>query len=213
MIKVLLADDHVVLRDGLKNLLASDPEIEVIGEASDGQEAVVKTGQLQPDVVVMDIAMPGMNGMEATKKIHQQYPLVKVLILTQYDSQEYLFSVLQDGASGYVLKRSASTELFWAIKTVHEGLVYLSPLMAQALVKEYLGNEQPEQKTKDILTAREQEVLKLIAEGETNQKIAEKLFISLKTVQTHRAHILEKLKFHDRTQLVKYAIAKGIISV
>lgn len=214
MIRVLLADDHAILREGLKTLLATDPEIQVIGDASNGQEAVNLVEKLKPDVLLMDIGMPVMNGLEAAKKIAQLYPTVKVLILTQYDSQDYLFNVLQAGAQGYVLKRSASTELFSAIKTVHDGLAYLSPAMTKTLIKEHVGTEQTViEKTKNLLTAREQEILKLIAEGKTNQEIAGQLIISLKTVQTHRAHILEKLNMHDRTELVKYAIAKGIISL
>lgn len=213
MIKILLADDHTILREGLKSLLNTDPEIEVIGEASNGYDAIALAGKLNPDVILMDIGMPVMNGLEATKKLKEEHPSIKILILTQYDSQEYLFSVLSAGAAGYVLKRTASTELLWAIKTVQEGLAYLSPVMTQALIKEYLKGEGPTIKTKELLTPREQEVLKLIAEGNTNQDIADILVLSLKTVQTHRAHIMEKLNFHDRTELVKYAIKKGIISV
>lgn len=213
MIRIILADDHTILREGLKSLLATDPEIEVIGEVSNGYDAIAMTGRLKPDMVLMDIGMPIMNGLEATKKLKEQYPSIKVLILTQYDSQEYLFTVLNAGASGYVLKRTASTELIWAIKTVYEGMAYLSPAMTQALIKEYMKIENMPVKTKDILTPREQEVLKLIAEGLTNQEIADTLVLSLKTVQTHRAHIMEKLNFHDRTELVKYAIKKGIISI
>ncbi len=218
MIKILIADDHSILREGLKSLISMDPEFEVVGEAIDGQEAVSMAGSLKPDVILMDIAMPVMNGMEATKKIKERYPLVKILILSQYDSQEYLFNVLQAGASGYVLKRNASSELFWAIKSVHEGLAYLTPAMAALLIKNRFKEKEQTIKDqipdeKELFTPREQEVLKLVAEGSTNQEIAEKLVISLKTVQTHRAHIMEKLKLHDRTELVKYALAKGIISI
>lgn len=214
MIRLLLADDHAILREGLKSLLSTDSELEVIGEASDGQEAISMTEKLKPDVILMDIAMPGINGLEATKKIVQMHPSTKILVLTQYDSQEYLFNVLQAGAQGYVLKRSASTELFTAIKTVHQGLAYLSPAMTKTLIRERIGSEPVAvEKTKELLTPREQEVLKLIAEGKTNQEIADELFISLKTVQTHRAHIMEKLDMHDRIELVKYAIRKRIISV
>jgi two-component system response regulator NreC len=213
MIKVLLADDHAILREGLKSLISLDPEFKVVGEANDGLEALEMAGSLKPDVILMDIAMPVMNGMEATKKIKEKYPLIKVLILSQYDSQEYLFNVLQAGASGYVLKRNASGELFWAIKSVHEGLAYLTPAMASLLINNHFKEKEPEPDGKEIFTPREHEVLKLIAEGSTNQEIAEKLIISLKTVQTHRSHIMEKLNLHDRTELIKYALAKGIISV
>lgn len=213
MIKILLADDHTILREGLKSLLSTEPDIEIIGEVSNGYDAIALAGRIKPDIVLMDIGMPVMNGIEATRKLKEQYPEIKVLILTQYDSQEYLFTVLSAGASGYVLKRTASSELVWAIKTVHEGLAYLSPVMTQTLIREYLKTEDTSSKTKDVLTPREQEVLKLIAEGLTNQEIADTLVLSLKTVQTHRAHIMEKLNFHDRTELVKYAIKKGVISV
>lgn len=213
MIKILLADDHTILREGLKSLLATEPDIEIVGEVSNGYDAIAAAGRVKPDIVLMDIGMPVMNGLEATRKLKEQYPEIKVLILTQYDSQEYLFTVLSAGASGYVLKRTASTELVWAIKTVNEGLAYLSPVMTQTLIREYLKAEETSSKTKDILTPREQEVLKLVAEGLTNQEIADTLVLSLKTVQTHRAHIMEKLNFHDRTELVKYAIKKGVISV
>lgn len=213
MIKILLADDHTILREGLKSLLSTEPDIEIIGEVSNGYDAIAVAGRIKPDIVLMDIGMPVMNGIEATKKLKEQYPEIKVLILTQYDSQEYLFTVLSAGASGYVLKRTASSELVWAIKTVHEGLAYLSPVMTQTLIREYLKTKDTSSKTKDVLTPREQEVLKLIAEGLTNQEIADTLVLSLKTVQTHRAHIMEKLNFHDRTELVKYAIKKGVISV
>lgn len=211
MIKVLVVDDHTLFRDGLKSLLATDPEIEVVGEASNGQEAITLTERLNPGIVLMDVGMPGMNGIEATKKIKAGQPSVKIIILTQYDSEEYLFSLLEAGASGYVLKKSAGAELIWAVKTVQEGMAYLSPAMTRVLIKSYLNGEDLSTKTKDVLTTREQEVLKLVAEGHTNQEIAEKLVISLKTVQTHRAHIMEKLHFHDRVDLVKYALSKGII--
>jgi DNA-binding NarL/FixJ family response regulator len=213
LIKVLLADDHTLFREGLKSLLASELDLQVVGEASNGQEAILAVERLLPDVVVMDVGMPVLNGIQATQKIKQKHPQLKVLILTQYDSPDYLFTLLEAGASGYVLKRSAATELIWAIKSAYEGAVYLSPAMAKFLVKSYLEGDDASSKTKELLTEREQEVLKLIAEGYTNQEIAEKLVISLKTVQTHRAHIMEKLHFHDRVDLVKYAISKGIISL
>lgn len=213
MIKVVLVDDHRILREGLKNLLTTDPEISIIGEAANGEEAISLLNTMEPDVILMDIGMPVMNGLVATKKIKEQFPYVKVLILTQYDSEEYLYTVLHAGAAGYVLKETASTELIWAIKTVNDGLAYLSPAMTQTLIQERLEQKDAGSKIKEILTPREQEIFKLLADGLSNNAIAEKLVISLKTVQTHRAHIMEKLNLNNRTELIKYAIRQGIITV
>lgn len=213
MIKVLLADNHAILREGLRGLLSIHPEIEVVAEAADGKEAVALASQVKPDVVLMDISMPVLNGMEAAKAIKQAHPDMKILMLTRYESEEYLFKVLQLGTSGYVLKSSASTELIWAIKTASEGLTYLSPAMTRFLLQKHFGKDSGARKAGGLFTQREEEVLKLIAEGHTNQEVADKLFISLKTVQSHRTHVMEKLNLHDRTELVKYAIAEGIISV
>lgn len=213
MIKVIITDDHRILREGLKGLLGTDPDITVVGEASNGEELLALMNNVDPDVVLLDIGMPVMNGLVATKKIKEQFPYVKVLILTQYDSEEYLYTVLHAGASGYVLKETASTELIWAIKTVNDGLAYLSPAMTQTLIQERIEHKDTGSKIKDILTPREQELFKLLADGHSNQDIAEKLIISIKTVQTHRAHIMEKLNLNNRTELIKYAIRQGIISV
>lgn len=213
MIKVVLVDDHRILREGLKNLLTTDPEISIIGEAANGEDAISLLTAMEPDVMLMDIGMPVMNGLVATKKIKEQFPYVKVLILTQYDSEEYLYTVLHAGAAGYVLKETASTELIWAIKTVNDGLAYLSPAMTQTLIQERLEQKDAGSKIKEILTPREQEIFKLLADGLSNNAIAEKLVISLKTVQTHRAHIMEKLNLNNRTELIKYAIRQGIITV
>lgn len=213
MIKVIITDDHRILREGLKGLLGTDPDITVVGEASNGEELLALMNNVDPDVVLLDIGMPVMNGLVATKKIKEQFPYVKVLILTQYDSEEYLYTVLHAGASGYVLKETASTELIWAIKTVNDGLAYLSPAMTQTLIQERIEHKDIGSKIKDILTPREQELFKLLADGHSNQEIAEKLIISIKTVQTHRAHIMEKLNLNNRTELIKYAIRQGIISV
>lgn len=213
MIKVVIADDHRILREGLKNLLNTDPEISVIGEASNGEELLSLLTTIDPDIILMDIGMPVVNGLVATKKIKERFPYIKVLILTQYDSEEYLYAVLNAGAAGYILKETASTELMWAIKTVNDGLAYLSPAMTQTLIQERLEQKDASSKIKDVLTPREQEIFKLLADGLRNNEIAEKLVISLKTVQTHRAHIMEKLNLNNRTELVKYAIRQGIITV
>lgn len=213
MIRVLLADDHTILRQGLRTLMESEEEISVVGEASNGQEAVNLALELEPDVVLMDISMPVMNGFEATLAIRSKIPQTKILALTQHDSEEYLFKLLSSGASGYVLKKTAAGELIVAIKAAHEGLVYLSPVMTQKLVSEHLRLLKEPKGRNDLLTPREMEVLKLVAEGLTNQEIADKLVLSLKTVQTHRAHLMEKLNLHDRTELVKYALKKGILKL
>lgn len=213
MIRVLLADDHRVLRDGLKSLLAEEPEMEVVGEASNGIEAIEKTGEVGPDVVILDIGMPLMNGIQAAKKLNQLYPGVRILILTQYDSEEYLVAVLDAGALGYVLKDTAGSELIEAIRTVHQGLPYLSPAMTRLLIQDHIKRKDLVPNPVNMLTPREYEIFHLLAEGYSNHEIAEKLYISIKTVQTHRTHIMEKLSLNNRTDLVKYAIRRGIISV
>lgn len=214
-IKVLVADDHAILRDGIRLLLGSQPDIQVVGEASDGGDAFHKTQDLQPDVVLMDIGMPGVNGLDATQKIKRAFPNVKVLILTQHDNDEYVHRILQAGASGYVLKRSAGGELVGAIRQVIHSNAFLYPSMTKDLVSDYLKRAEAgmERASYDGLTERERQILKMIAEGSTNQQIADILCLSVKTVQAHRGHLMEKLNMHDRTELVKYAIRKGIIRV
>ncbi|MHB2018515.1 MAG: response regulator [Candidatus Xenobia bacterium] len=212
MIRVLLADDHTILRDGVRMLLETDPEIEVIGMASTGLEAVRMTVVLKPDVVLMDIQMPEVDGIDATERLGRQAPGTKVLILSQLDTEEHLSKVLEVGAQGYVLKQSATDELLDAVKTVMQGHVYMTPAMASRLVKRYLRREDDKAQKARMLTGREQEVLKGICEGLTNQQIAEQLGLSIKTVQSHRGNIMEKLDLHNRVDLVKYAIRMGIAS-
>ena len=210
--KVLLADDHAILRDGLRMVLEAQQGITVVGEAEDGRQALEMVERLHPDVVVMDIAMPNMNGLEAARQIKRRWPDVRIVILTMHENQQYLTQIVKVGASGAVLKRSAGTELVSAIKAAARGESYFSPSIAGMLLEDYrarLTQEAPEET--EVLTEREREVLQLIAEGKTNQEIAEILTLSIKTVQTHRAHILEKLDVHDRTDLVKYAIRQGMI--
>lgn len=209
-IKVVLADDHAILRDGLKMVLDAQPGVAVVGEAEDGRQALDLVERIHPDVVVMDIAMPNMNGAEATRQITRRFPDVKVVILTMHENRQYLLQIINAGAAACVLKRSAGTELVTAIKAVVRGESYFSPAMAAMLLDDYRGMLQREHE-EDPLTEREREVLQLVAEGKTNQEIADLLVLSIKTVQTHRAHIMEKLDAHDRTDLVKYAIRKGII--
>jgi DNA-binding NarL/FixJ family response regulator len=214
-IRVLLADDHTILREGIRALLSAQPDIEVVGEAANGREAVAKAHDLKPDVVLMDIAMPLLNGLEATRQIKKEHPEINVLVLTMHDSEEYVAQILRAGASGYVIKEAAASDLVSAIHAVHGGGAFLYPSVAKMVVDDYLqrveaeGDEEPYEQ----LTDREREVLQLIAEGYTNKEIAGLLYLSVKTVQTHRAHIMEKLNLHDKGELIKYAIRRGIIEL
>jgi two-component system response regulator NreC len=213
-IRILLSDDHTILRDGIRSLLEAEPDMQVIGEAEDGHNAVRMAGELEPDVVLMDIAMPLLNGLEATRQIHRNHPNVKVLILTMYENEEYIRQVLAHGAMGYILKDAAARDLLGAIRAVQRGEAILSPAVTRLVIEDYLrwGDLQAEHLTNG-LSPREQEVLQLIAEGYSNKQIAEILCISIKTVQAHRAHIMEKLGLHDRGELIKYAIRKKIIEI
>ena len=214
-IRIFLADDHLILREGIRSLLGKVPDIEIVGEAGDGAEAVAKVEQLVPDVVLMDITMPGMSGLEATKQIKQKYPQVKILILTIHETNQYLSQMLQAGASGYVVKTTAASELISAIRAVYQGDVYLYPSITRMLVEDYLqrveGGE--ERISYEGLTNREREILMYIAEDKKNKEIADLLGISVRTVQAHRTNLMDKLGAHDRTELVKYAINKGIINL
>jgi len=214
-IRVFLADDHLLLREGIRSLLSKVPDIEVVGEAGDGKEAVEKVEQLLPDVVLMDITMPELGGLEATQRIKQKNPQVKVLILTIHETSQYLAGMLNVGASGYVVKTTASGELTSAIRAVHQGDIYLYPSIARMLVEDYLHKVKVgEQKTSyEGLTPREREILKYIAEDRKNKEIADLLGISIRTVQAHRTNLMDKLGARDRTELVKYAIRKGIINL
>jgi len=213
-IKVLIVDDHAILREGIRALLCLYPDIEVVGEAGDGLEAISKTRQLAPDIVLMDIAMPGLGGLEATLEIHKQSPNSRVVILTQHDDSEYIFPILKAGASGYVLKKAVGNELVAAIRAVHEGGSFLYPSVAKAVIEGYIRKgEDTTESSYDRLTDREKQVLKLVAEGRSNREIAEMLSLSVKTVIAHRANLMEKLDIHNRTELVKYAIRKGLIAV
>jgi len=212
-IRVLLADDHAVLRAGLKALLNAEPDIDVVGEAADGIEAVNKAAVLKPDVVVMDIQMPRLNGLEATKQFRERNLPSRVVVLTMHAEEQYLLSVLRAGAAGYVLKRSADTELLEAIRTVHRGDAFLDSSATRVLVDSYRGVPETPDVPVAELTQREREVLKLTAEGYTNQEIADQLIISPKTVDTYRARIMEKLKLQHRSELVRYALQNGLIGM
>ncbi len=213
-IRVLVADDHTIVRDGIRALLALVNDIEVVGEAANGRAALEKARQLVPDVVLMDIAMSLMDGLEATRRIHKEFPEMKVLVLTQYDEEEYVFSIIEAGAQGFITKAAASSELASGIRAVYQGKSFLSPVAARALVKRYQqaipshGKNGPYEQ----LTEREREVLKLITEGYTTRQIADILVLSPKTVERHRTSLMAKLDIHNSIDLVKYALRKGIIT-
>ncbi len=209
-IRVLLVDDHAILRAGLRALLETYPDIEIVGEAGDGTEAIAKVRELKPDVVLMDVAMPGMNGLVATRYILEENPDTRVLILTQYGNKEYVLPLLQAGASGYVLKQAADTDLITAIRTVYEGQSFLYPPVAKLLLDAYTS-EQGGTDPYEQLTPREREVLIYIAEGYTNREIADILHISPKTVDVHRTRLMQKLDLHNVADLTRYAIRHGLI--
>ncbi len=211
-IRVILADDHAILREGIKALLEKQDEMEVVAEASNGQEAVLKVSQFQPDVVVLDISMPMMDGLEATRQIKRAVPDAKILILTMYDDSEYFFQLLRAGASGYVTKKAVGKDLITAIEAVYNGESFFCPSMSKSLLLDYLRLAKDSEKAEqEELTPREREIVKLIAEGYTNQQIAELLHRSVKTIESHRANILRKLDIHDSIELVKYAVRKKLI--
>ncbi len=208
---VLLADDHAVLRAGLRALLSAEPDIEVVGEAADGQEAVALAERLRPDVVVMDISMPKMDGLRATRQIVARLPDTKVLVLTMHAEEQYLLQVLEAGGAGYVLKNSADTELLEALRVVHRGQAYLYPSATKMLLEAYRKGDRPGEARENNLTEREEEVLKLTAEGYSNTEIAGRIYLSPKTVDTYRQRIMEKLGLHHRAELVRYALERGLL--
>ena len=212
-IHLLLVDDHVVVRSGLRTLLEPETDIEIVGEAGAAREALELVKQLQPEVVLMDIGLPDQSGIEATQAIKRAWPGVAVVALTIHEDEEYFFQMLHAGASGYVPKRAAPEELITAVRTAAAGEIYLYPSLAKLLVRDYLSGNREAASTNalDELTEREREVLAYLAEGSSNQEIAEALVISPKTVARHRENIMHKLNLHSRTELVKYAIRKGII--
>jgi len=214
-IRILLADDHAVVRSGLRMLLEAQPDFEIVGEAETGTEAVAMVDALHPDAVLMDIQMPDLNGIEATKIIKEKSPETAVLALTMHEDDHYFFEMLHAGASGYVLKRAAPDEVVQAIRTVCRGEVFLHPMMAKRLVTDYVNraDKNESKKAYSNLTPREQEVLTLIAEGYSNAEIANDLYISIKTVDRHRENIMRKLNMHSRIDLVKYAIRTGLIDL
>ncbi len=209
-VRVLLVDDHEIVRTGLRMLFQAEPDILIVGEAGSGEAAIAAVTALKPDVVVMDIAMPGMNGIEATRQIKAVSPETAVLALTMHEEEPYFFQMLEAGASGYVPKRATADDLISAIRIVAQGQVFLYPSLARLLVQDYLQRETADQPAQsDPLTPREREVLSLIAEGLTNREIAEALVISVKTVDRHRENIMHKLNLHNRVELVKSIARPG----
>jgi DNA-binding NarL/FixJ family response regulator len=213
-IRVLLADDHGVVRKGLRFLLESEPDMEVAGEASDGREAVDSAAKLNPDIVVMDIAMPRLNGIDATAQIVKHYPAVGVIVLSMHSDEEYLVRTLTAGAKGYLLKDSAESDLVTAVRTVAKGKPFFSAPITQTLLYDNL----PKLKhmglsdSYDLLTDREKEVLQLLAEGKSNKEVATVLDVSPYTIETHRTHIMQKLNLHNTAEIVLYAVRKKIIA-
>lgn len=214
-IRLLIADDHALVREGIRALLSNCEDMEVVGEATDGRQAIDMARKLSPDIVLMDIAMPGLGGLEATLEIRSTFPDVKVLVITQYDNKEYIYRFLKAGVSGYVLKKAASTELISAIRSVARGGSFLNPEIAPSVIEGFLKKKDLDFQSDpyESLTDREKQVLKLIAEGSSNKQIADMLCVSVKTVMGHRTHLMEKLEIHSRTELVKFAIRKGLIEL
>lgn len=212
-IRVLIADDHTIVREGIGMILALHHDIEVVGEAADGQEVIDKVRELSPDVVLMDIVMPGLGGLEATIEALKIDANIKILVLTQYEDAEYIYRFLKAGAVGYVLKKAVGTDLVSAIRSVYQGKSVLDPAIADKVIRSYLDKPEisKDETVYDKLSDREKQVLKLIAEGHTNQQIADALYLSIKTVMTHRTNVMEKLNIHNRTDLVKYAIRQGLV--
>ncbi len=213
-IRVLIADDHAVVRSGLSMLINAQEDMEVVGTAADGKEAVEKALELRPDIVLMDLSMPpGENGLSATTRLKEAAPEIEILVLTMHDDEEYLFRVLQAGASGYILKSAPDMDLIAAIRTVHQGAAYLYPSATKSLIQEFLQRVQRGEDANQyhVLTDREREILVLIAKGYSNKEIAELLVVSVKTVETHKTKIMEKLHLKTRPELVRYAVKKGLL--
>ncbi|NQW17319.1 MAG: response regulator transcription factor [Chloroflexi bacterium] len=214
-VRVVIADDHDIVRAGIRMLLEAQPDIEVIGEASDGKEIIQLANSLQPDVILMDISMPGATGIEATRTIKSANPGIEIVGLTMHAEDRYFFQMLQAGASGYVVKGAAPQELLDAVRAASRGEAYIHPSLARKLIGDYMSRTggTAENPTIQSLTQREIEVLRLIVDGKTGREIAEDLNISPNTVERHRQNIMGKLGLHNRTELVKYAISKGLVEV
>jgi two-component system response regulator NreC len=210
-IRLLLVDDHQIVRAGLRMLFAAEPDMEIVGEVGGGEQAIEAVRTLHPDVVIMDVAMPGMNGIEATRRIKETSPDVAVLALTMHEDEQYFFEMLNAGASGYIPKRAAPDDLVSAIRVVAHGNVFLHATLARFVMHDMLSTERPTD-VSDELSDREREILTLVAEGLTSREIAARLIISPKTVDRHRENIMAKLNLHTRAELVRYAVARGLLT-
>jgi DNA-binding NarL/FixJ family response regulator len=213
--KLLLVEDHIVVRQGLKALLSDEPDLIIVGEASNGREALQRVQELAPDIVLMDISMPTLNGIEATRQICKSFPKSKVIILSMHANEEYVFQVLRAGAVGYVLKQADSSQVSLAIEAALTGGVFLSPPISRTVVDDYIKRAEIRERHHqyDLLTPREREVLQLLAEGIPNRTIAKQLGISIKTVESHRSNMLVKLELHDKTELIRFALRQGLTSL
>ena len=211
-IKILLADDHKILRNGMRSMIEKEPDLEVVGEAENGITAVQMACDLNPDVVIMDIAMPGINGVDATREILSKAPEIKVLALSTYSEKQFIFTMLKAGALGYLVKDCAFEELVSAVRSVAENKIYIAPKVLNIVVKEYLNNKSQELPKDDVqLTPRERDVLRLITKGKNTKEIASELYVSVKTIETHRQNIMNKLGIHNVAELTLYAVQIGLI--
>jgi len=213
MIKIIIADDHQLFREGLVNLLSQASDIEIVAHAEDGRAALNKARKFIPDIVLMDIGMPKMNGVRATEILHQELPDIKVIALSMHSDKQYIKGMLEAGAYGYLFKNCTYDQLTEAIKTVSTGKKYLSDKITEVLIEDYIGKEDYNKEGKSILTSRESEVIKLLAEGKSIREISELLFVSVKTIGTHKQNILDKLELKSTADIVKYALKQGIISL
>jgi two-component system response regulator NreC len=213
-IRLMLADDHAVIRAGLRLVLERQPDFDVLGEAADGREAVAKAAELRPDVAVLDLAMPNLNGIEATRQITSSVPGVQIVVLSMHSDEEYVLRALKAGARAYVLKEAGEADLIAAVRAVHSGKSFFSPAVSRVLVEDYVRQLQDRdlEDSYDLLTPREREILQLVAEGKSNKDIANTLNLSVYTVETHRGNLMEKLNLHSVPELILYAVRKGVIS-
>lgn len=212
-IKIIISDDHQLFRDGIANLLSSSPQIEIVAQAENGSEVIEKAMQLKPDIVIMDLSLPNINGVDATRILNKELPKTKVLVLTMHAEKNYIKEALEAGAYGYLFKDCSYDQLIEAINTVYRGKKYLSNKITEILIQDYLNKDEDLSVKGQVLTERESEILKLLAEGKTTREISNLLFVSVKTVGTHKQHILEKLNLKSNSDLIRYAIKKGIIGL